>query len=67
MLILLAASRVPSLKLLVGPQVLKTGAHLSHLIKSWTYSFGFVASPSVEQSLKMICEIDGFIQHGYEA
>lgn len=65
MLILLAASRVPSLQDRLGPDVTTLGAHLKHLIGPWMHAPGSSVSPSVGQSLRLIDEIDGFLKLGF--
>jgi len=66
MLILLAAYRLPVLRQLIGDEVLGAGADLQQRIQSWTEVMGPPSSPSVDQSLRMICEIDSLIQQEYE-
>ncbi|KAG4026273.1 hypothetical protein MFRU_042g00020 [Monilinia fructicola] len=61
MLILLAASRVPYLRNLLGQDVTNIGSHLQTLIKRWVQIPGDIRSPSIEQSLRMIGEIDVFL------
>ncbi|TAQ89900.1 hypothetical protein B7494_g1772 [Chlorociboria aeruginascens] len=62
MLILLAAYRLPVLRHLVGEEVLRAGSHLKRCIQSWSEVLGPPNSPSVDQSLRMICEIDDIMQ-----
>ncbi|KAF4471290.1 C6 transcription factor [Fusarium albosuccineum] len=62
MLILLAACQVPALKDLIGPRVTRVGDHLEQLFSHWRgISFG-ADSPSVERSLWLIQQADGFIK-----
>ncbi|PQE07905.1 C6 zinc finger domain-containing protein [Rutstroemia sp. NJR-2017a WRK4] len=65
MLILLAASRLPYLRDLISADVLTIGAHLQTLIKRWVYIPGEHLSPSIEQSLRMISEIDVFLHQEF--
>ena len=67
MLVLLAACRVPSLRGLIGPEVLKAGDHLKQLLQRWQKVSGGPASPSVDQSVRIIGEADMFIRHVYGA
>ncbi len=62
MLILLAACRVPSLRERMGLEVTTLGPFLKQLIEPWMRVPGQLISPSVEQSLRMICEVDGFMK-----
>lgn len=57
MLILLAACRVPVLRDMIGKQISAAGHHLMRLIPEWSKITGDVASPSVEQSLRIIAEV----------
>jgi hypothetical protein len=66
MLILLVACRLPVLRQLVGEEVLTAASHLTQLIQNWTKISGQPNSPSIEQSLRLISEIDGFIQQEYQ-
>jgi hypothetical protein len=65
MLILLAASRVPSLRSRIPAEVTTLGPHLQKLIETWMCvpagSSADAISPSVEQSLRMICDVGRFI------
>jgi hypothetical protein len=61
MLILLAASRVPALRKRLPPSVREVGRHLVTLIEPWM-SVHSPTSPSVEQSLRMIGEVDRLLQ-----
>jgi hypothetical protein len=65
MLILLAACQLPALRLLVGEEVLTAGPHLTRLIQGWAEISGEPSSPSVDQSVRMICETDSIIQQEY--
>jgi hypothetical protein len=67
MLILLVACRLPVLRQLVGEEVLIAASHLKQLIQTWTKTSGQPNSPSIEQSLRLISEIDGLIQQEYQA
>jgi hypothetical protein len=67
MLILLVACRLPILRQLVGEEVLTAASHLRQLIRTWTEIPGQASSPSIEQSLRLIAEIDGFIQQEYQS
>ena len=64
MLVLLAACRTPSLKDLIGPEVLAAGDHLRKLLEGWQQVMGDPSSPSVEQSVRIISEADRFIRQG---
>ena len=59
MLILLAACRVPPLRERMGAEVTTLGPLLKELISQWMHVPGDAISPSVEQSLRMICEVGG--------
>jgi hypothetical protein len=65
MLILLAACRLPSLRQVIGKDVLRTGHHLQQLIQRWIKVCGDPSSPSVDQSLRIISEVTGFIEQEY--
>jgi hypothetical protein len=67
MLILLAACRVPSLRERMGSEVTTLGSFLKQLIEPWMRVPGQFISPSVEQSLRMICEVDDFIKQEYHS
>lgn len=67
MLVLLAASRVPSLRGVIGPDLLTAGEHLRRLLTSWQQVSGGPSSPSVEQSVRVICEADEFISQVFAA
>lgn len=67
MLVLLAACQLPALRHLVGEEVLTAGPHLTHLIQTWTVALGEPSSPSVDQSVRLICETDSFIQQMYHS
>lgn len=67
MLVLLAACRVPSLRGLIGPEVLQAGDHLKQLLQLWQKVSGGPSSPSVDQSVRIISEADMFIQQVYGA
>jgi hypothetical protein len=67
MLILLAACRVPSLRERMGPEVTTLGSFLKQLIEPWMRVPGEFISPSVEQSLRMICEADDCIKQQYRS
>jgi hypothetical protein len=65
MLVLLAACRLPGCQQFIGNEVTILSNHLRRLIDRWIQVPGPSRSPSVEQSLRMIIEIDGFIQREY--
>lgn len=65
MLVLLAAIRIPSLKRLIGPEVLAAGNHLRGLLEEWQSVLGDPRSPSVDQSVRIIVEADRFIKEAY--
>ncbi|TGO42157.1 hypothetical protein BHYA_0012g00740 [Botrytis hyacinthi] len=65
MLVLLAASRLPYLRNLLGQDVTNIGSHLQTLIKRWVQIPGENRSPSIEQSLRMIGEIDVFLHQEF--
>lgn len=65
MLILLAASRVPSLRELMRTEATTVGDHLQQLLHRWSQVPSNSQSPSVAQSLQMIWDIHGFIQQEY--
>ncbi|KUI57387.1 hypothetical protein VP1G_04701 [Cytospora mali] len=67
MLVLLAASRVPSLRGVIGPELLSAGHHLRTLLTSWQRVSGEPGSPSVEQSVRIICAADEFIKKVFAA
>ena len=67
MLILLAANRIPSLRSRIGAEVTTLGPLLKDLISQWMQVPGEAISPSVEQSLRMICDVGGFIKSEYMA
>jgi hypothetical protein len=67
MLILLAASRVPSLKDRLGSEIITLGPHLTQLIEPWMVSPGSSISPSVDQSLRLINEVTGFLKLEFQA
>ncbi|KAI3397163.1 hypothetical protein diail_11137 [Diaporthe ilicicola] len=67
MLVLLAASRVPSLRGVIGPDLLTAGAHLKGLLTSWQRVSGGPSSPSVDQAVRIICEADEFISQVFAA
>ncbi|KAL8372557.1 hypothetical protein RB595_002070 [Gaeumannomyces hyphopodioides] len=68
MCLLLAACRTPSLKGLLldiahdQPDVLACGEHLGRLFRDWQAVSGDPASPSVEQSVRIVAEADRFIR-----
>ncbi|VBB71886.1 Putative protein of unknown function [Podospora comata] len=66
MLVLLAACQVPSLRNLIGPEVLAAGHHLTQLLEGWQEVAGGPSSPSVDQSVHIIKEADGFIRNVYD-
>lgn len=66
MLILLAACRLPVLRRLIRPDIKRAGTHLLGLIEAWMRVADKPISPSVKQSTRMLCEIDGFIQGEYK-
>lgn len=65
MLALLAACRVPSLRSVIGPEVLTAGNHLKQLLSGWQRISGDPSSPSVDQSVRIICAADEFIRQVY--
>ncbi|EEY20357.1 C6 zinc finger domain-containing protein [Verticillium alfalfae VaMs.102] len=65
MLVLLAACRVPALRELIGSEILSAGEHLRQLLEGWQEVMGEPASPSVEQSVRIIAEADRFIRQVY--
>lgn len=65
MLMLLAACRVRSLCELIGNEALVAGGHLQTLLGSWQMLIGGVPSPSVEQSIWLIADIDRLIKAVY--
>ena len=65
MLILLAASKIPSLRSRIGGDVTNLGDHLQQLFETWMYVPGESVSPSVEQSLRMICDVGAFLKNEY--
>lgn len=67
MLVLLAASRVPSLRGVIGPELLSAGDHLRGLLTSWQQVSGEPSSPSVDQSVGIICAADEFIKQVFAA
>lgn len=67
MLLLLAASRIPSLQGVLGPGLLTAGDHLRQLLTSWQRVAGGPRSPSVDQSVRVICEANGFIKQVFAA
>lgn len=66
MLVLLIACRLPLLRQLVGKEVLTAAPHLKQLIQNWTNIPNQPKSPSIEQCLRLISKIDGFIQQEYQ-
>ena len=67
MLILLAASRLPTVRRLMRAEAMTVGDHLQRLFQRWLDVPGISHSPSVAQSLRMIWDIHGFIQQEYAA
>ena len=65
MLVLLAACRVPSLRSLIGPEVLAAGGHLRQVFEQWQATSGNPSSPSVDQSVRMIGDVELFIRQVY--
>lgn len=65
MLILLAATRIPPLRSRMGSEVTTLGPLLEDFISQWMQIPGETISPSVEQSLRMICDVGGFIKSEY--
>ncbi|KAK3393315.1 hypothetical protein B0H63DRAFT_491346 [Podospora didyma] len=65
MLVLLAACRIPSLRNLIGPEVLAAGDHLRTLLEGWQQVSGDPSSPSVDQSVRIIADADRFIRQVY--
>ena len=65
MLILLAASKIPSLRSRLGGDTANLGDHLQQLFETWMYVPGDSVSPSVEQSLRMICDVGAFLKSEY--
>jgi hypothetical protein len=69
MLILLAALRIPALKERMGAEIMGLGSDLGRLIECWSWVPGEgerKRSPSVQQSLRMIREVEGFIAALYQ-
>lgn len=67
MLVLLAASRVPALRGVIGTELLTAGDHLRKLLASWQQVSGESRSPSIDQSVGIICKADDFIKQVYAA
>lgn len=67
MLVLLAASRVPALRGVLGPELPAAGDHLRRLLGGWQRAAGGPTSPSVDQSVRVIREADGFIRQVFAA
>lgn len=67
MLVLLAASRIPSLRGLISHELLGAGDHLRQLLTTWQAVSGLPSSPSVDQSVRIICEADEFIRQVFAA
>lgn len=67
MLVLLAASRVPALRGVIGTELLTAGDHLRKLLTSWQQVSGEPRSPSIDQSVRIICKADEFIKQVYAA
>ncbi|KAK0748481.1 hypothetical protein B0T21DRAFT_324209 [Apiosordaria backusii] len=67
MLVLLAACKIPTLRNLIGPEVLAAGDHLTQLLEGWQEVSGGPSSPSVNQSVRIIKEADRFIRDVYVA
>lgn len=67
MLVLLAACRIPALKDMIGPEVLGAGDHLKQLLQGWQSTMGEPTSPSVNQAIRIISDVDRFIQEVYQA
>ncbi|KAK1538744.1 C6 zinc finger domain-containing protein [Colletotrichum costaricense] len=67
MLVLLAACRIPALKDMIGPEVLGAGDHLKQLLQGWQSTMGEPTSPSVNQAIRIISDVDRFIQEVYRA
>lgn len=67
MLVLLAASRIPSLRGVIGPELLTAGGHLRQLMVDWQRVSGDPSSPSVDQSVGVIREADEFIKKVFAA
>jgi len=65
MLVLLAACRLGALRQLMGKEILTAGPHLKRLIQGWIDVTGDVASPSVDQSLRIIFEVTALIEREY--
>jgi hypothetical protein len=65
MLVLLAACRLGALRQLLGKEVLMAGPHLKQLIKGWIDVSGDPASPSVDQSLRIISEVTSLMENEY--
>lgn len=65
MLVLLAACRIPSLKTLIGPEILQAGSHLRELLVGWQKVQGEPRSPSVDQSVHIIHEAEKFTRQVY--
>lgn len=70
MLILTASCRIPGLRDQVSEELLTLGSHLRGLFQQWSRVPGdndASRSPSVAQSLRMIGEIEDFIEQEYQA
>lgn len=67
MLVLLAASRVPSLRGVIGPELFNAGNHLKSLLTRWQRIVGEPSSPSIDQSVRIICAADEFIKQVFAA
>lgn len=63
MLIILAASRAPSLKGLVPESVALAGKNLVRLFDRWQETLGCPSSPSYDQCVRIISEADRSIQN----
>lgn len=65
MLVLLAASKIPSLRDLIRPEVFSAGDHLIRLFEEWQELLGGPPSPSVAQSIRIIDSADRFIKDSF--
>lgn len=65
MLTMLAACQHPSIKQHIGPKATSIGGHLVRLLTRWMHITDEPVSPSVDRSVKLIIQVDGFIQEEY--
>lgn len=62
MLVLLAAFQRPQLRDRLSTRIKGLGSHLVQLIEPWMRLPGDACSPSVEQSLELIREVESYIE-----